>query len=284
MMALMLLVTVGILGFALDLPQLTNRNSELQGLANAAALSAARELNGTASGVTNAAATAASTAGGFYYSYGTRSVAWNPNALKFSDSANGTWLDAGAAQSAPSGLLFAKVDTAELDAAHGSVSLLLMQLFSTVGGTVNLRASAVAGRHTINLTPLALCALSPVPAASRNNSGSQELVEFGFRRGVSYDLMQLNPAGTSPDNFALDPFAIPGTTGSSAHTTPAMLAPFVCGGVLAMPRVTGGTITATRPFPLASLYHEFNSRFDQYAGSTCNPDGAPPDRNIKAYT
>lgn len=287
MLALMLLTILGICGFALAIPQLTNRKSELQGMANAVALSAARELNGTATGITSAMANAASTANSWYYSYHNYAVVWNDNALTFSTSATGPWLDAGAAQSAPNALLYAKVDTGELNAEHGNVTLIFMQLFSSGDGTANTRASAVAGRLSINLTPLALCALSPASAASRANSGppaNQELVEFGFRRGVSYDLMQLNPAVTSPESFAVDPFAVPGTAGSSTNTAPTVLAPFVCGGVLAMPRVTGGTITVSRPFPLASLYLQLNSRFDQYGGSTCTPDGAPPDRNIRSYT
>jgi len=38
-----------------------------------------------------------------------------------------------------------------------------------------------------------------------------------------------------------------------------------------------------RPFPLAQLYQQLNSRFDQYAGGLCTPNGAPPDFNVKAY-
>lgn len=287
MTAWMMLVILCICAFALDTAQLSNRKAELQGLANAVALSSAQELNGTAAGVVNAIAQAAATAGAWRYGYHNQAVSWNNNALKFSASANGAWLDAGVAQATPDGLLYAKVDTGELDTAHGNVALLLTQLFPGSTSGANLRATAVAGRLTINVTPLALCALSPVPAAPRTNPGppaNVELIEFGFRRGVSYDLMQLNPAATSPENFAIDPFAVPGMVGSAANMTPAKLAPFVCGGILAMPRITGGTITASRPFPLASLYRELNSRFDQYAGSTCTPEGAPPDRNVQPYT
>jgi hypothetical protein len=287
MMGFMLLLILFICGIALDVPRLTNRKGELQGMANAVALSAARELNGKASGVASAMSSAANRAGAWYYGYRDQSVTWNVNALTFSSSANGPWLDAGAAQSSPDGLLYAKVDTGGLEAAHGQVSLTLSRLFSSGASTASIQASAVAGRKAINIAPLALCALSPVPAASRMHPGPPttyyELVEFGFRRGVSYDLMQLNPAGTSPENFAIDPFSVPGTAGSSANTAAATLAPFVCSGTLAMPRVTGGTITASRPFPLPSLFNELNSRFDDYAGSTCTPEGAPPDRNIMSY-
>lgn len=284
-LALMLLMMLAVCGFALDLPQVSHRKSELQGLANAVALSAARELNGTAAGVAGAVAQAAGTAGQWTYRYHNQAIAWHANALTFSANTNGPWLNAGAAQATPHGLLYAKVDTGELDPMHGRVPLPLMRVLSPGDATASVRASAVAGRRTINLTPLALCALSPVAAASRANAGpaAPELVEFGFRRGVSYDLMQLNPAGTAPESFALDPFAIPGTAGSSVNMAPAVLAPFVCGGVLAMPRVTGGGVTASRPFPLGALFNELNSRFDLYAGSTCTPDGAPPDRNIKSY-
>jgi hypothetical protein len=286
MLAMMMIVILCLCGYALDIAQLSNRKTALQGLATAIAKSAARELNGSASGVNLALARAASIASAWRYSYGAQTVTWNNAAIKFSDRANSNWIDAGAAVSSPNGLMYAKVDTGELDAAYGSVSMAFMQLLSG-SDTQTVHASAIAGRQSINVLPLAICALSPLPTAPRTNPGPPpytELVEFGFRRGVSYDLMQLNPAGTSPANFAIDPITPPGKAGSSANMTPAMLAPFVCGGTLAMPRITGGTITASQPFPLSSLYNELNSRFDQYGGSTCTPDGAPPDSNIKAYT
>ncbi|HEU4776640.1 MAG TPA: pilus assembly protein TadE, partial [Telluria sp.] len=123
-------------------------------------------------------------------------------------------------------------------------------------------------------------------AAPRANPGSPpntELVEFGFRRGVSYDLMNLNPNATSAENFVVDPIDPPGTPGPSSNTWASTVGPFVCTGSLAIPRVMGGSITVGRPFPLASLFNQLNSRFDQYVGNQCNPNGAPPDSNIKSY-
>lgn len=283
-LALMLLAILCFCGMAVDISQLTNRKTELQGIANAVALSAARELDGTAAGVAKALSSAASTANAWHYQYNTQTAAWNNAAIAFSISKDGAWLDAAAAKSTPAGLLYAKVNTSELDASHGSVSLALLQLLTGGADSADMAASAIAGRTTINITPFAICAMSALPASVRANPpATLELVEFGFRRGVSYDLMQLNPAGTTSENFAVDPFAIPGTAGSASGTTPSTLEPFVCGGVLAMPRVMGGQITVSRPFPLGSLYSQFNSRFDQYAGGGCTPDGAPPDTNIKAY-
>jgi hypothetical protein len=39
-------------------------------------------------------------------------------------------------------------------------------------------------------------------------------VEFGFR-GVSYNLMNLNPLGRSPENFLVNPVAPAGTVGTT---------------------------------------------------------------------
>lgn len=147
--------------------------------------------------------------------------------------------------------------------------------------------TAVAGRSTIHAMPLAICAMSPVAGEARTNPGSPaavELIEYGFWRGVTYNLMRLNPGGTAPANFALDPPAPPGGAGSSSNTTASAIAPFVCAGRLWVPRLTGGAIRVGSPFPIASLYRQLNSRFDQYDGNACRPNGAPPDFNIKAYT
>ena len=283
MVGLLLLV-----GMALDLGRLYNRKAELQLLADAAALAAAHELNGTAAGVTAALARAASTAAALRYQYGQLPVAWSGAALRFSATpgAAGPWLDAAGAQAAPDGLLYARADTAALDAAHGRIATVFMGLLSATLATVSTSAQAVAGRLTIAATPLAVCALSNTPAAARANPGPpalSELVEYGFRRGVAYNLMQLNGSGLAPEHFVIDPLTPPGGAGSAANTADGVVGPYVCAGTLQMPRLLGGAITVRRGFPLASLYPQLNSRFDQYAGGACSPNGAPPDANIKAY-
>jgi hypothetical protein len=134
--------------------------------------------------------------------------------------------------------------------------------------------------------------MSPVAAFPRTNPGSAtptptpsnvELVEYGFRRGVSYDLMQLNPSGTSAQNFLIDPVAPPGTTGSADDMLTANVSPFVCSGTMVMTRVSGGNLTVSAPFPLAALADHLNSRFDQYPAGGCDPYSAPPDANVRAY-
>ncbi|MEO5932695.1 MAG: pilus assembly protein TadE, partial [Duganella sp.] len=95
--------------------------------------------------------------------------------------------------------------------------------------------------------------------------------------------MRLNPNGTVAENFIIAPFSPPGTAGTTGNLATAFVGPCVCTGQLAMPRVFGGTITVGRPFPLASLFNQLNSRFDQYNGSLCTPVTAPPDTNIRSY-
>ena len=95
--------------------------------------------------------------------------------------------------------------------------------------------------------------------------------------------MNLNPNGSTPENFVINPIDTLGALGFSSNLAPAMVAPFVCSGTMPMPRVMGKTISVGRPFPLALLFDQFNSRFDQYPGALCSPNGAPPDYNVKAY-
>jgi hypothetical protein len=162
-----------------------------------------------------------------------------------------------------------------------------MGVVSPEFATVNASSNSIAGRSTINAIPLAICAMSNAPASQRINSATVvELVEYGFRRGVSYDLKNLSPGGAAPlapANFVVNPLAQPGTAGSAADMQPAAVGPYVCTGTLGIPRVTGDTIAVAASFPLDSLYKQLNSRFDQYEDALCNFRAAPPDINVKPY-
>jgi Flp pilus assembly protein TadG len=286
MFGLALLGLLGMIGFALDLAQLYNRKAELQSLADATALAAARQLTGTPAGVSNALARAADAAADLSYQYNTLRIGWSDAALRFSAAPDGSapWEDAATALAAPDGLLYVRVDTAALGSAYSRMDTIFMRALSSGLATVSATARATAGRLNIAATPLAICAMSSTHAGERVNPGApaNELVEYGFRRGVGYDLMQLNPNGLTPEHFVIDPLSPPGTPGSAANTADAITGPFVCAGTLQMPRLKGGAITVTRGFPLATLYNHLNSRFDQSAGA-CSANGAPPDANVKTY-
>jgi Flp pilus assembly protein TadG len=281
-------VIIGFCGLALELAQVYNRKIEMQNVADTAALAAAFELDGTSTGISNAVqkASARFTAAApseLTYGYSTARMDWSDSAIEFSTTPRGPWISyaSAAAKASPNGLLYVKVDTGGLDASYGQVNTVLMQFLSKDLATVSTGASAIAGRSGIAVTPLGICIMRP--EASRNRNG--ELEEYGFRRGISYDLMQLNPgATTGGQTFLIDPFIGPGASGSLTSDTKS-IAPFVCTGTMAVARVTGGAVSVSSPFPIGTLYQHLNSRFDSYTAATapCSPDSAPPDTNIKAY-
>jgi hypothetical protein len=281
MTAGVLIVMFAFFGFAIDLSRTFNRQAELQNLADAAALAAARALDGTPEGITRAKTAAASTASGFGYSYNKGAVSWTDTAIRFgtrSDGGSSGWLDADSANGSAASVFFARVDTSALDASHGRVKNVFIPILSPAFAETNVVAYAVAGRSTINITPLAVCANSNTPAVSR----SGELVEYGFRRGIAYDLMQLNPTGATPENFLVNPIAPPGTVGASIIGNLVVVKPFICNGSLAMPTVSGGLITVERSFPIGSLSGQLNSRFGTSA-APCQSTSAPADMNVTSF-
>jgi Flp pilus assembly protein TadG len=280
MTVVLILVIMGFCGLAIDLSRMYNRKAELQVAANAIALAAAAQLDGTDAGVSRALAAAAQTAAELPYDYNTALVAWSDDAISFAASPTaGAWLDASSTAGNAGNLFYVKVDTSRLDASHGRVNLLLLPVLNSISTSAQVGSRAIAGRSTVNILPFAICAMSPTEGAARGT----ELVEYGFRRGISYDLMQLNPNGTTKGaNFLVNPVAQPGTTGTSLSSRMDVIRPFVCTGTLAMPTVKSGTITVERDFPLSSTYAQLNSRFGTYT-SPCTSSTAPPDTNVKAY-
>lgn len=281
------LVMAALCGLALDLGFVYNRKVNVHGMARAAALAAARELDGTAAGIAAARAKARETAERFLYDYGAR-VAWTDNALTFgtAPARGGSWLDAASASAAPASLFFAKVDTTALDAAVGAVATVFMPMLSASLRTVNVGDVVVAGRPTVDVVPIAICAMSAAAVGQRSNPSlaTPELLQYGFRRGVSYDLMQLNPNGTAPARYLINPVLYPGMTSSVFDT--ALIGQFVCTGTMWTPRLTGGPMRVSPlpgSAPLAALYRQLNARFDDYSGNVCSSYGAPPDYNVKPY-
>lgn len=293
----LLLVIIAFCGMAIDAGQMYNRKVDLSGMAKAVALAAARELNGTDAGITAAKTRARETAEALKYQYFEDGVpfTWNEAALSFSTGSarNGEWIPAASATGSPpatkSALYFAKVDTAALDSSAGTVNTFLIHVMSGASKTLQMADSAVAGRSTLNVTPIAVCAMSTDAASQNTYTGSggvtlNELVQYGFRRGVSYDLMQLNPNETTATRYVINPVVVPGGSGDDVDI--AMLGPFMCSGSVWVPRLTGGVIRVSKlpsTHPLASLDTPLNSRFDIYNSGPCAANGAPPDFNVKQY-
>jgi hypothetical protein len=281
--AVLILVIMGFCGLAIDVGRVLNRKVELQSAADTIALFAARELDGTEIGVNNANKAALQLASGIFYSYTASNVEWSSAAISFGATPYGdVWLDATEAAkpvNAPH-LFYVRVDTSRLAASHGTVPLTLLRVIPSISSAAQVSGTATAGRSSINVMPLAICAMSETAGEARGT----ELVEYGFRRGVSYDLMQLNPKSNAKGaNYLVNPIALPGTTGVSMMGKMDVVRPYVCTGKLAMPNLAGASITVEPDFPLSSVYEQLNSRFGSYT-APCTATTAPRDTNIKEYT
>ena len=272
--ALLLIALLGLGGLGLDLARLINRKAELQSLAQATAMTAASELDGTAAGIARAQARARALAESLRYAYSRASVTWSDSALSFGGTAKGdpggVWRSGAEAAGTPARLLYARVDTGPIDGGLNAVDAVLMQLLSPRFASLRVTGRAVAGRGAMAVTPLAVCAIAPGQAAS----------EYGYQRGVAYDLMQVKVGAAKLDTFlvdAIDP--VGGAVNATTNLGWQVAAPYVCTGAMAMPQLTGGVVNVARPFPLDKLYSQLNARFGQYA-SGCKSANAPADRNI----
>jgi Flp pilus assembly protein TadG len=289
--ALTLSVVLGMAGMAVDLAQVYTRKTEMQQLADDVAIAAAQALDGTAAGIATAGTRAQANAVAHYYAFSS-AVVWNADALTFSDNPDSpaaSWKSAADASVSPAAMLFARVDTSKLDdaAPHpGAVTTPFISVIPNGPASVTVTAGAVAGRAGVRVLPLAICPLSSTAAASRTHAGlaAKELIEFGFRRGVGYNLLDVNGADTTPVHYLLNPIDPLGVLGQASHTDDAVLKPFMCSGTMPVAQLNLNQVSVrpgVLPFTMAA---QLNSRFDSGFGTNdCQLGSAPPDTNIKTF-
>jgi hypothetical protein len=294
MTALLLPVLIGFLALALDLGRIYNRKTELQALAEGVAISAARKLDGTPEGVSNAIAAAQGviTSGtekerNLHYAYRKTPTVIDA-AIKFGTSPNGGagWMNADAAKASPAGVAYVRVDTNDLGESYGKVDMFLIQILGNFQ-PMHLSHVTVAGRQRIKITPLAICEMSKDPdhpfKERTYTDGTSELTEYGFRRGVSYNLMKLSPHTSDAVNYVVDPISL---SSDSLNFGTDVVGPYVCTGTVELPRVIGQKLNLQSTFPLGQYVNHLNSRFNTFSTTTkeCNAKAAPPDTNIKSFT
>ena len=270
---LLLIVLLGLCALGLDVARLINRKAELQNLAQATAMTAAAQLDGTAPGIARAQARARTLAASLLYRYSSTAVTWSDNALTFAGMPagedGGAWRGGTEASGNPARLLYARVDTGAIDGGLNAVDAILMQLLSPRFASLRVTGRAVAGRGAIGVTPLAVCAIDAAAAAS----------DFGYQKGVAYDLAHIKAGAAKVDTFLVDPIdPVGGAVNASSNLGWQVAAPYVCTGAMSMPQLTGGAVNVARPFPLKQLYTQLNARFGQY--DSCKSGNAPADRNI----
>lgn len=283
MTACVIILMMAMFGFALDLSRAYNRKMELQSVAEVVALAAARALDGTSGGIDNAMKEAADTAANLNFSYNYGDVDWAPEALTFGTASSGGaagWLDGAAAKANAQKVYFVRVDTAALDPGHGRIVNLLIPVLSPSFARTEVAAAAVAGRDALNALPLAICANENTQAKSLPTTG--ELVEYGFRRGVGYNLMNLNPGASTPENFLVNPIAPAGSSGGAVKDRLDIIGLHVCTGKMAIPVLQSGEVTVERGFPIASLHPYLNARFGTLA-SPCPPSSVTADPNPTSF-
>ncbi|WBS03285.1 pilus assembly protein TadG-related protein [Pseudoduganella sp. SL102] len=287
MYAVMLTLLLGFTGLVLDLGLVYLRRAQLQAAADTMAITAASMLNGTAAGLENAVSEVKKKAQTL------RGVAAGDavtDVLRFSAHPHApaaAWLPAGSVGAgAVADMLYARIDIGALGAGVREVPLLLMGIFGAMA-PFDVRPVAVAGRRSLNVTPLAICARSAVVGGVRSNkTGILERVSYGFRYGITYNLLRLNPNGPDPVFYYVDPLMAPGLGNEPAATKNTIMAPFMCSGTIAYPRIGTGSLRIARQatFGLAT---QLNSRLNVYGGGNaamdCTRDAAPPDTNIKNY-
>lgn len=283
MAAFTLPIAIGLCGLALELSLAFQRAAQLQQVADSVVLAAAQQLDGTAAGVAAAFSKAQQTASNRQLR-GVGSVVLNTGALSFASDAAGPWLDYGSASAAAAGLRYVRADMAALGADFTSLPATFGNLLGARDATT-VGAHAMAGPNGLRVLPFAICAPSSTPVATRDNgSGALEQVQYGFRFGVGYNLLALNPAAgaTSGEYFLVDPVSAPGTPAAAASTDDSEVAPFMCIGKLAYSSLAGRL--HLRRNGAFGLWRQLNSRFGLYGGSdACDRYTAPADTNVREF-
>jgi Flp pilus assembly protein TadG len=304
-MGIAALALFAFMGIAVDLAYTYSRKTELMNAADAASLAGAKELNEKLTGVTGsppgqpctgtnigAIARAICT----FNQNNTNNLVGSTFAITVANLRLGSCPNADDVLPLRSpSCTFVAASSVTTDAAAGGKTFLEVTtpthtrntFFMRVIGGANVSSDAigyaVAGRFVNDVTPIGVCAIDPVNSTSKY-TGTNELLESGFRRGVTYNLFGLNPlAGAPSDPYLVNPVDAPPTACNPAHSSAAFTAPFVCNGSSAV--VSGGAASVyTNTGMTASLAASLNSRFDDYSGpSACDPASAPPDSNVREY-
>jgi Flp pilus assembly protein TadG len=301
-------VLLGLIGLAVDLGRLYARRTELQGMADEVALAAASKLDGTTLGIRNARIAAIAVQKDSYYDQGIQWGIWNNAALSFANSPYATdWTpyDDAIKDPAPGRLLYVKVDSTQFESTGDYALGALPKSLSTILPGVstdpfNLTSvPAVAGKLVSPITPLAVCAISKSPTGSHiNNSVGADPLTYGFRTGVSYNLLALSNSGqTTAQRWLVNPVDATPTDpnnqtdyNSTSHFGPKYMRAFLCSGTVGLGQVAGRDVYLQAiPTNLDDLKSQtgvdvvswLNSRFGDTGCDSVA--GAPPDSNVREF-
>lgn len=261
------IVMLAFAAFALDISRMYIIKSQLQDAADAGALRAAKALDGTGQGVVGPnGALAKGIESALINKFLLVSDPLESADLKVEVSADpaGPWTLASTVNAtAANNYSFARVTATKPGIAS---------FFGEFAGVWNAQSTAlaVAGRYTIAITPIAICA-ADVNLCPPNGT-------CGFDAGFSYNIAELNPLGPGTP-FYVDPMGSP----TCDYLSASAFGPFVCVGKSAISGLPG-SIVYTNTGTSAVAFKQIDSRFGDYAAAgKCDPATAPPDTNVKQY-
>lgn len=277
------LLLFGFMTLVIDLGRTYVVRTELQNAADAASLAGARQLDQTVAGVTRGVAHAIAMAAQNNVQFSTPIIITADNISVGSCPDDGCMVAASTVTTngAAAGMTFMRVNIAS-----GGLATFFARLPFVAGGTgtdtMNTFGRAVAGRFVNNITPIAVCARDSregviIPPVN-------ELVQFGFRRGLSYNLLE----GESPSNsvvYLLNPVDSPPNSCSGANNSAAFVAPFICTGSSAVLAASASFVYGNSGLEAINQW-ALNSRFGLYGAgnnNVCIVEQAPPDANITEY-
>lgn len=291
--AFSLLLLMGFMALVFDLGRTYVVRTELQNAADAAALAGAKDLNQKLSGVIKARATAIAIGGenDTKFSFnGNAGIEITEAMISVSNCPDDacTWTQASTitdAQAADKTFLKVHIPS-------DSLATFFARVPTTLSGTgiqeTRTYGRAVAGWFTTQISPIGVCALDLNEGGTRDLSpptADKELTEYGYRRGIAYDLMQLgkisngNPFLLNP----VDPWTSAGEPCESNHSNAPYARDFVCTGASASiryqpdnPDYKYGYAYGNTGYSWGPVRDALNSRFKP---ETC----APQDANRREY-
>ncbi len=276
----------GLMALAVDLGRTYVVRTELQNAADAAALAGAKELNQTTAGVTNAVARAISMAAQNSANFGT------PVAITIANISAGTCPDDACmvlASTITTNALAAGRTFLRVNIPSGALTTFFAVVPTTVDSTgtvaTNTFGRAVAGHFLTQISPMGVCAINLIAGGIRTSAAGNELTEFGFRRGIAYNIPAMNPLGSAAVPLWINPLNAPPATCNPSSSSAANMKPFLCTGTSTIITTVPGSVYVNTGGSYGPMEKAINSRFDDFTGgNACDPTSAPPDVNIKAYS
>lgn len=273
-----LVLLVGFLALVIDLSHLHIVKTELQNAADAAALSGAKQLDGTLLRVND---TTGNNNGAVQWAIATAAknsydFSLHPVDITIADIWVGDCPDDGCmvpassitTNAAAAGKTFLKVDTRSRSLAAWFAPIWNILNTSTYG-------MAVAGKYIADVSAVGICELP-------DDDDNPNVTELGYERGVSYRVSDANPIAKGTP-FWINPKEMAPTPCVPSHGSESVTLDYICTGKMDFTPVAGQKVYANTGTTTPQL-EALDSRFNVYTSQNkCSPLTAPPDSNIKQY-